>query len=64
MTTALAPYRDPGLSLEERVADLQGRMTRAEKLAQLGSVWAFEVVGDDGVDRERLGAIAPTASAS
>ncbi len=30
--------------IEARVADLLGRMTRAEKLAQLGSVWAFEVV--------------------
>ena len=58
MTTALAPYRDPGLSLDERVADLVARMTRTEKLAQLGSIWAFEVVGDDGVDPERLAAIA------
>jgi beta-glucosidase len=58
MTTALAPYRDPGLSLEERVADLQARMTLAEKLVQLGSVWAFEVVDDDAVDRVRLAAVA------
>lgn len=58
MTTALAPYRDPGLSLDERVADLVARMTQAEKLAQLGSVWAFEVVGDEGVDPQRLAAIA------
>ena len=58
MTTALAPYRDPGLSLEERVADLQARMTLAEKLVQLGSVWAFEIVGDGAVDPVRLAAIA------
>ncbi len=58
MTTAVAPYRDPGLSLEERVADLQARMTLAEKLVQLGSVWAFEIVGDGAVDPVRLAAIA------
>jgi beta-glucosidase len=52
------PYRDPARPLDERVADLLGRMTRAEKLAQLGSFWAFEVVGDDGVDRERLAILA------
>jgi len=52
------PYRDPSRPVEERVADLIGRMTRAEKLAQLGSFWAFEVVGDDGLDRERLAALA------
>jgi beta-glucosidase len=53
-----APYRDPSRSLDERVADLLGRMTRAEKLAQLGSFWAFEVVGDEGLDRERLAVLA------
>ncbi len=58
MTTALAPYRDPDLSVDERVADLLGRMTRLEKLAQLGAVWAFEVVGHDGVDHARLAAVA------
>jgi beta-glucosidase len=58
MTVAAAPYRDPSLSEDERVADLLGRMTRAEKLAQLGSFWAFEVAGEDGLHRERLGALA------
>ena len=58
MTTAIAPYRDPSLSLERRVADLVGRMSRAEKIAQLGSFWAFEVVGADGLDRDRLTALA------
>ena len=53
-----ALYRDPSRSIDERVADLIGRMTRAEKLAQLGSFWAFEVIGDDGLDRERLAALA------
>jgi len=58
MTTVRAPYRDPGASIDERVADLLGRMTRAEKVAQLGSFWAFEVVGDDGLDAERLAVLA------
>ncbi|HEX6139191.1 MAG TPA: glycoside hydrolase family 3 N-terminal domain-containing protein [Candidatus Limnocylindria bacterium] len=54
MTTASIPYRDPTLPIEDRVTDLLGRMTRAEKVAQLGSFWAFEVVGADGLDMERL----------
>jgi beta-glucosidase len=58
MTTALVPYRDPALPIDVRVADLLGRMTRAEKVAQLGSFWAFEVVGDQGLDVDRLAALA------
>ena len=33
-------------------------MTRAEKVAQLGSFWAFEVVGEHGLDAGRLAALA------
>jgi len=33
------PWRDPSRPVADRVADLLGRMTLAEKLAQLGSVW-------------------------
>jgi beta-glucosidase len=40
-----APYYDPALTVEERVADLLGRMSRAEKIAQLRSVWGFELLG-------------------
>lgn len=58
MTTALAPYRDPALPVEARVADLLGRMTRGEKVAQLGAFWAFEVVGPDGLDIGRLTSLA------
>ena len=54
MSAILAPYRDPSLPIDARVEDLLGRMTRAEKLAQLGSFWAFEVVGADGLDPVRL----------
>jgi hypothetical protein len=48
MTTALAPYRDPAIPVEARVADLLGRMTRAEKIAQLGAFgfgWSARRVG-------------------
>lgn len=59
MTTAIAPYRDPAQPIEVRVADLLGRMSRAEKVAQLGSFWAFEVVGERGLDADRLASLAP-----
>ena len=51
-------YRDPALSVETRVADLLPRMTRAEKMAQLGSFWAFEVVPESGFDESRMAALA------
>ena len=35
------PFRDPSRPIDERVADLLGRMTRADKLAPLGWLWAF-----------------------
>lgn len=53
MTTIQAPYRDATLTLEERVADLLARMTVEEKVAQLGSAWAFEIVGMGAFDLER-----------
>ena len=39
-----ASYRDATRSIDERVADLLGRMTLDEKLAQLGSAWVFELL--------------------
>ena len=54
MTTALASYRDPSRSPEARVADLIGRMTREEKIAQLGSVWGFEIAPGGQVDGDQL----------
>ena len=36
--SARAPYRDPKLVVDRRVADLLARMTPAEKVAQLGAV--------------------------
>ncbi len=53
MTTTQAPYRDATLPLGQRVADLLARMTIEEKVAQLGSVWSFEIVGIGALNRER-----------
>jgi beta-xylosidase len=37
--TDVESWRDPGSPVDKRVADLLGRMTLEEKIAQLGSVW-------------------------
>jgi beta-glucosidase len=58
MATIETSYRDSALSIEARVADLLARMTSAEKVAQLGSFWAFEVVPASGFDATRLAALA------
>jgi beta-glucosidase len=46
--------------IDGRVADLLGRMTLREKIAQLGSIWSLEIVGTGAFNRvhaaERLGA--------
>ena len=41
-------YLDPASPVAERVRDLLGRMTLHEKVAQLGSRWAFELADGDG----------------
>ncbi len=53
MATAEARYRDPTLPIDGRVADLLARMTTEEKIAQLGSVWSFELVGAGTLDLAR-----------
>jgi beta-xylosidase len=45
--TDVESWRDPGCPVDERVADLLGRMTLEEKIAQLGSVW-MGAAGDGG----------------
>ncbi len=53
MTTDDPPFRDPNADVPARVADLLGRMTLAEKLAQLGSAWVFELADSHGFDAQR-----------
>ena len=57
MATVETNYRDTTLSVEARVADLLARMTRSEKVAQLGSLWGFEIVPESGFDASRLAAL-------
>jgi beta-xylosidase len=45
----LEPWQDPTLPVHERVEDLLSRMTLAEKIAQLGSVWMGASGDGDGV---------------
>jgi len=54
-THAAEPYRDPTRSIDERVHDLLVRMTVDEKLAQLGSVWVFQIADVTGLDADRAG---------
>ncbi len=54
-----ASTRDATVAIEKRVADLLERMTLQEKLAQLGSVWSYELLDheaySDARARNRLG---------
>jgi beta-glucosidase-like glycosyl hydrolase len=47
--TNIEAWRDPARSADERIADLLGRMTLEEKIAQLGSVWMGASGDGDGV---------------
>jgi beta-glucosidase len=51
------PYRDPELSIEERVDDLLDRMTPAEKAAQLGSAWVFQLADSRGLREDQAAAV-------
>lgn len=50
--TEARPYQDARLPIEQRVDDLLARMTVEEKIAQLGSLWIYEIAGDDGLNRD------------
>jgi beta-glucosidase len=55
MTTIDARYRDASLPVDARVADLLARMTLDEKIAQLGSLWSFELFRTETeLDQERM----------
>ncbi|MET7670461.1 glycoside hydrolase family 3 N-terminal domain-containing protein [Micromonospora luteifusca] len=51
--TTQPSYVDATVPVEERVSDLLARMTREEKLAQLGSTWAFGVLEGGRFSAER-----------
>jgi len=42
-----AVYQDPSASIESRVVDLLSKMTLEEKLEQLTSIWAYEIMDGD-----------------
>jgi beta-glucosidase len=46
-------YRDAAKSVAERVADLLSKMTLDEKIAQIGSIWAMEVLEDRKFSAEK-----------
>ena len=46
-------YRDPGLSVSERVESLIEMMTIEEKVAQLGSAWVFQLTEKGQFSREK-----------
>ncbi len=47
-------YRNPSYSIPERVQDLLRQMTLAEKVAQLGSAWVFELQEPSGLSDEKM----------
>ncbi|HTK11431.1 MAG TPA: glycoside hydrolase family 3 N-terminal domain-containing protein [Ktedonobacteraceae bacterium] len=52
-------YRDPQLSIEERVEDLLALMTQEEKLAQLGCLWSTAFVSGGTFDADVVAAMIP-----
>lgn len=58
MENLQCPYWDAKLTVSERVRDLMGRMTLEEKVAQLSSVWVYELMDsmrfDEAKASERL----------
>jgi beta-glucosidase len=46
-------YRDPTRSSEERVSDLLDHMTWDEKIAQLGSVWVYQLLDRNSISIDK-----------
>jgi beta-glucosidase-like glycosyl hydrolase len=57
---AIHPYKDPKLSIPQRVSDLLGRMTLPEKIAQMHSCWL--ILSADGNHRIRTDPFCQTAT--
>ena len=53
----VAGYSDRSSSPADRATDLLARMSIDEKLAQLGSVWVFQISSSAGFDADRAGAL-------
>ena len=50
-------YGDSGIAVEDRVKDLLGRMTQEEKLAQVGSVWAPDLLEGERFSAVKAGSL-------
>lgn len=44
----IPPYKNPDIPILSRVEDLLSRMNLDEKIAQLGSIWSYELLDDQG----------------
>ena len=47
-------YKDPSISIAERVSDLIEQMTLEQKVAQLCGCWPYELLGPAGLDSGRM----------
>ena len=50
-------YKDASLPVEDRVDDLIAQMTLDEKLAQIGSYWAYELIDHGAFDASKAAAL-------
>jgi beta-xylosidase len=57
---ALHPYKDPNVSIRQRVSDLLGRMTLTEKIAQMRANWL--ILSPDGDHRVRTDPFCQTST--
>ena len=55
MTDDRPSYLDPTRSISDRVGDLLGRMSIEEKVAQLGSVFGFDLLDGPTIDQSAMG---------